>query len=259
MLHRSSISWADYSGGPLNVVVRGRTEGECECSPGCDNCWARALQERFNYGPEHTTFYSDRLAALSKASFDDGRENRRGPGSRPVAFLCDTGDILHPAVSLIQSSMIVQAAARLPADFVLLTKRAGRLTLLDYVLGGFPDNVWVLVTICNQVEADHKIPGLLQARARVRGVCLEPMLGPVNIRRHLLAGAHKWRHDIGWVICGAESGPNRRPFRLAWAEDLYRQCQEAGVPFFGKQDSGARPGTPLLIGGREIHEWPELR
>jgi len=43
---------------------------------------------------------------------------------------------------------------------------------------------------------------------------------------------------------------------VAWATDLYRQCQEADVPFFGKQSSGLRPGEPLLIDGQLRQEWP---
>ncbi len=40
---------------------------------------------------------------------------------------------------------------------------------------------------------------------------------------------------IGWVIVGSESGPRRRPMEHAWAESLAKQCQDAGVKFFMKQ------------------------
>jgi len=40
--------------------------------------------------------------------------------------------------------------------------------------------------------------------------------------------------------------------------DLHRQCAFAGVPFFGKQDSGLYPGEPLTLGDYGVvHEWPE--
>jgi len=61
------------------------------------------------------------------------------------------------------------------------------------------------------------------------------------------------------VICGAESGPNRRPFDVRWAADLYRQCQDAGVAYFGKQDSALKPGAPLLIDGEVRQGWPAAR
>jgi len=63
--------------------------------------------------------------------------------------------------------------------------------------------------------------------------------------------------DLHWVVLGAESGPNRRHFEAAWALDVYEQCQPFGAPFFGKQDSGLRPGVPLLINGQLVQEFPQ--
>lgn len=40
---------------------------------------------------------------------------------------------------------------------------------------------------------------------------------------------------ISWVIVGGESGPGARPFDLAWARSIVRQCREAGVAVFCKQ------------------------
>lgn len=56
---------------------------------------------------------------------------------------------------------------------------------------------------------------------------------------------------IDWVICGAESGPHRRPFDLAWARSLRDQCAEFDVPFFLKQ-------TPGGAGRKGVIETPEL-
>lgn len=59
------------------------------------------------------------------------------------------------------------------------------------------------------------------------------------------------------MICGAESGPQRRPFDVAWALDLYEQCKAARVAFFAKQTSGLRPGVPLVLPGYGVvREWP---
>ncbi len=40
---------------------------------------------------------------------------------------------------------------------------------------------------------------------------------------------------IDWVICGSETGPNRREVCIEWIGDLCDQCEHAGVPFFLKQ------------------------
>ena len=56
---------------------------------------------------------------------------------------------------------------------------------------------------------------------------------------------------IGWVIVGAESGPNRRPCKLEWVKGEVNQCQDAGVPVLVKQ---------LDLDGklsRDHSEWPE--
>jgi protein gp37 len=74
---------------------------------------------------------------------------------------------------------------------------------------------------------------------------------------------------LDWVIVGGESGPNARPFDLAWARSIVQQCQAARVACFVKQ-LGAKPrvegppGDPRTwvldladrMGG-DVAEWPE--
>ncbi len=114
----------------------------------------------------------------------------------------------------------------------------------------FAQNVYLGVTAENQEQADERIPILLQIPAAVRFVSVEPMLGPVDLTRIVyerqtvidsLKGLHGWPlpHADGpkldWVICGSESGPNRRHAKIEWIRDLRDQCRAANVPFFLKQ------------------------
>jgi len=117
-------------------------------------------------------------------------------------------------------------------------------------------NLGLGVTVCNQPEADRGIPLLLQTPAAMRFVSVEPMLGPVDLRRWLDPLAHLdrcyreqidngmfnpyqvralHRRTLDWVICGCESGPGRRPMDLDWVRSLRDQCCAAGVPLFLKQ------------------------
>ena len=57
-------------------------------------------------------------------------------------------------------------------------------------------NVWLGVTVCNQAEADAKIPVLLQIPAAVHFVSIEPGLGPVDLQA---AYPHDWMHC---KVCG---------------------------------------------------------
>lgn len=48
--------------------------------------------------------------------------------------------------------------------------------------------------------------------------------------------------NLGFVVVGAESGPNRRPCKVEWIEDIVDQCRAAQVPVFVKQGSHRFPG-----------------
>ena len=110
----------------------------------------------------------------------------------------------------------------------------------------------ISTSVENQQTADERIPILLQVSAAVRLVSVEPMLEAIDLsptwmdkHRYFEAGT------LDWVICGAESGPNRRPCKIEWGRNIVRQCEDAGVPVFVKQ---------LNINGKVSHnmdEWPE--
>jgi len=66
---------------------------------------------------------------------------------------------------------------------------------------------------------------------------------------------HKNPPRVGWVIVGGETGPGARPMHPDWVRSIRDQCQEAGVPFFFKQDG---PKHGRLLDGREWNEFPEV-
>ncbi|MBT9516741.1 MAG: phage Gp37/Gp68 family protein [Methyloversatilis discipulorum] len=180
---------------------------------------------------------------------------------------------------------LIEASPNL--DWLLLTKRIGNVRSMAPVSwlggpvqhgpdpcnihGGWPANVWLGATICNQAEADRDIPKLLDVPAAVRFVSIEPMLGPVDLTdivvRHgggtedhfsALYDADDDEADtasyIDWVIVGGESGPHARPMHPEWARDLRDQCAAAGVPFLFKQwgEFSAAPPASVKPGER----WP---
>lgn len=77
---------------------------------------------------------------------------------------------------------------------------------------------------------------------------------------------------LDWVIVGGESGDGARPFDVAWARSIIKQCADAGVACFVKQ-LGAVPVNAILgpvnpvnlraVGaiknkkGGDTAEWPE--
>lgn len=247
-MNKSPITWTDYSGGYANFVMRGKAKGDCEISPGCLNCYVPLILNRNpKVFSDFTTYSEKKLHSLGKWKPSNGETHyRRGEGALPMVFVCDMGDLFH---DLVPDAFILDAVRLLGQkkgiDWQILTKRAKRMAEL---LSGveLPDNLWIGVTVENQEKADARLPLLRQVKAKVRFISVEPMLTPITLD---LSGIH-------WVICGGESGGNRRPFNKEWAMHLYRQCAESNVPFFFKQGSAFRPGQDDIIDGRIIKEWP---
>lgn len=133
-------------------------------------------------------------------------------------------------------------------------------------------NVWFGVSVEDQRRADERIPDLIETPAAVRFVSVEPQLERIDISRFIstfsrtemgldsdplaavllqegIESGHAYaRQALDWIICGAESGPNRRLFDEDWARSLRDQCAQAGTAFFFKQ---------TIRDGRKV-EMPEL-
>lgn len=104
-------------------------------------------------------------------------------------------------------------------------------------MGKAPANICILASVENQETADERIPHLLKIPAAIRGISLEPMLGPVDLTRCLPDNPRLESGDryIDWVIVCGESGPMARPCNVEWIRSVVEQCQSAGVPCFVKQ------------------------
>lgn len=262
-MRTSKIAYCDYSGGILNFVL-----GCTPVSAGCANCYARRIYDRFGKDFSKVTVYPEKVERLLK--WQPRPPYKRGPGSRPLAFVVDMGDLFHDHVP---DEFIRQAfdtmADRSDVDWLVLTKRAIRMRMLLMDWCG-AENVWLGVTVENQDNL-WRIDELLKTPAALRWVSLEPMLGPIDMEPYLgpvhvdSLGVRPrnnwdyWRAGLDWVVIGAESGPDRkrRPLKWDWAWDVLEVGRREGVPVFLKQDSAPHPGMPLLDrDGHEVKEWP---
>lgn len=265
---RSKIGYTDYSGNDLNFCL-----GCTPVSAGCANCYARRIYDRFGKDFSKVTVYPDKLERLLK--WQPKPPYKRG--SRPLAFVCDMSDLFHWKIPLefsLKAFLVMKQ--RNDIDWLVLTKRPKRMRWLLGAEGwdsfAAATHIWFGVTVENEDNL-WRIDELLKTPAAVRWVSLEPLLGPVDVAPFLkpdyqsMGYEAQWepiaRDDprynaLDWVIVGAESGPNRRPFEKEWAWDVLDQCREAGVACFLKQHSGLRPGVPLLDReGREVRGWPK--
>jgi protein gp37 len=277
----TGIQWTDETWNPVVGCER--------VSPGCAHCYAKALHDmrhkalgegkplppQYAVPFETVQLMPDRLGKPLK-----WRAPRR-------IFVNSVSDLFHDDVpdEFIAAVFGIMAAAE-RHTFQVLTKRPERmrgflngesrpshasmrewcyyaardLVGKDALDGCSPwkrdwplSNLWFGVSVENQRWADERIPLLLQTPAAVRFLSCEPLLGPVDIIKHI--GSTRDRKipgqgiyvppRISWVIVGGESGKAARPFDAMWARSIIDQCREAGVAPFVKQ-LGARPYDSLM-------------
>lgn len=272
----NNIGWCDDT---INPIV-----GCSKCSPGCDNCYAERFAARLAKNPATAKKYAGVVDENGKwtgkinfcASKNGNDMPLDAPGKNKRVFVGSMSDFFHPNVSddtrdVIFAFILCDHIRPKPKGhtFMILTKRAKEMR--DYFSIGRaivprwwgdvePDevvtwplpNLWLGVTVCNQAEADAKIPVLLDIPAARRFVSIEPMLGPVDLNgcEFLCKAWSQGQATLGtyldWVICGGETGPGARPMHPEWARSLRDQCVAAGVPFYFKGWGEWRAGAMTL-------------
>ncbi|MCG8417613.1 MAG: phage Gp37/Gp68 family protein [Proteobacteria bacterium] len=227
--------------------------------------------------------------------------------SRGRVFVCSQSDLFHELRPLSHIAAVLSVMAHCwETTFLVLTKRVARMheVISDAWHGsdcgelsealrdenpflaraiqswrnptGTPPNIWLGVSVSNQVEADEKIPVLLRTPAAKRFISYEPALGPLTLQYE-----RGWLEPfqdtdpflrptarLDWVIAGAESTHGKRPGRPArvnWFRSVRDECALTRTPFFLKQmatgivlPSGKTEqrivGTPELDG----QQWTEV-
>jgi len=242
------------------------------CSPGCDHCWSASMAHRFHgfkdtWHPERLT--DDNARFTSKIILHPDRLNVPMKRKKPTVYAI-WNDWAHESVPLDFVDNILEVIAVCPQHtFLACTKRAHLIDPKLYEatednpcreLGGgdYLPNLWLGLTVCNQQEADEKIPIFLQIPGK-KFLSIEPMLGVINFRwMKWISREHSTGHldilkDISCVILGSETGTGARPMHPDWARSVRDQCDMAGVPFFLKSMGS---GKGRLLDGREHNDLP---
>lgn len=242
MAEDTGISWTDHTFNPWWGCVA--------IAPGCDNCYASALDARTggNYWNAHQP--PRRTKANNWRTVLRWHEHATITNRRLRVFcgsMMDWCDKDAPAGAREELFELIRATPML--DWQLLTKRATRIAeCLPDDWGDGYDNVWLGVT-CEDIRYGYpRLEALRSIPARLRFVSAEPLL-------EALPGIDLT--GIDWVIVGGESGPGCRPMAAEWATDLIARCDESGVSVWFKQHGGAgRDKGGCLIAGAERKEWP---
>lgn len=279
----TGISWADSTFNPWM--------GCTKVSPACDNCYAENLMDtrlqRVKWGsgnPRKRTSQAnwDKVIEWNARRFMECAEcGWRGEcaaeiigcgacfsisglrDARRRVFCASLADVFDNEVDDQWRADLFYLMYITPSlDWLVLTKRVGNAAammarakksagLTYFGARGVWPNLWLGATVVNQAEADRDIVKLLEAPAALRFVSIEPMLGPIELKRlrpdgltwlDCLEGSEHFGPTvctggpkIDWVIAGGESGANARPIHPDWIQSLIDQCEFSHVPFLFKQ------------------------
>lgn len=220
------IQWprAQYWDKPWNPIV-----GCKPCSPACENCYASAWAERFGQ------------------SFEPHKTSRQSPPRKGVVFCGNMTDLFGEWVPPNQAADNILATQRCADDglvigpydatYIWLTKRVTRMySAIDNCglnCGGLETHYfgftaerqdWYVARFAEWMKSPETANGWISA---------EPLLGPLKL--HLAEYPYSSKHNIKWLVVGCESGPNRRPCKIKWVEDIVEQCRAFQIPVFVKQ------------------------
>jgi protein gp37 len=276
MAKQSSIEWTKSTWNPWVGCTR--------ISPACDNCYAAEWDRRFHQGRHWGSgaprkpqgHHADNVRTWNSLAPDTEFAGRKGFWPVFVESMGDFFDNEVPAGWRRDAWNVMRNCRNL--TFILVTKRIGNVPAMlpDGWGEGWP-HVWLLITVCNQEEADRDVPKLLRTPAHVRGLSLEPLLGPVSLigrdprkdggRMDFLRGIDtgvcaNLPGKLDWIIVGGESGSKARLMPVDWVRQVRDQCEATETAFFFKQWSSADCGKgkrPNVIDGRQWLEFPKIQ
>jgi protein gp37 len=246
---KTIIAWTDHT---FNLAW-----GCFPVSPGCKNCYAQTLSERYGWtdgggsGPDlwrkggpRRTFgdkYWRQPIEWNALAEQEGRVHRVFCSS-----MCDVFED-HPTITQERAKLWALIRQTPWLDWQLLTKRPER------IKDGLPadwnrhyTNVWLWTSVENDDYA-WRADELGKIPAAVRFISYEPALGALPSLDLSV---------LDWVIYGGESGAGYRAHHLEWPRAMRDRCKEAGVAFFFKQSSAIRTEMGTTLDGETIRQFP---
>ncbi len=285
MGRESGIEWTDATWNPFL--------GCTKVSPGCRNCYAERIEERYHRDfskvrrTSNRTFNSPlrwkeplKIMTCSMSDFfhedadrwrDDAWEIIRRTPQHTYQILTKRPERIYenlPGVCF-WCGMNVKEIHEMPTfQEAAIKSVCGEGILMGdnhHLFWPWP-NVW-LGTSVEMPKYSGRMETLGKVPAMVHFISAEPLLGPVSIydaftalateedRKQLLT----WEM-IDWVIVGGESDPNNpRPMKKEWVTGLRDECVSYNIPFFFKQ-WGGQVKVDGAWGGRVLdgRTWDEM-
>jgi protein gp37 len=258
MGRETNISWTDAT---FNCWW-----GCTKVSPGCDHCYAETFDKRVGgahwgkgmprrvFGDEH---WDKPLKWNKKAQAD---------GVKVKVFCASMADVMDDEAPEGQRERLWELIDQTPyLIWQLLTKRPQRYMRYLPIEGFKHQNAMLGFTAENQSFYNSRWPYVRLAADELglqSFVSYEPALGRLSMEEW--AASPRSYAQVSkypsWLIYGGETGGNRRPMELAWAENIKAECERNGVSFWMKQMSAStsKKAAALIPAHMLIHQFPAV-
>ena len=200
----TKIEWCDST---LNPVIG--------CTYGCDFCYARKLNNRFNWVKsfESPQFFSERLKELKS--------------KKPKNLFMDSmSDIADWESKWIYTTF--EAIKENPQhNYLFLTKRPEK--VYDNWLQFSQNNIWCGATGTGHQTVNKSLYYLGSIRGCNTFLSIEPLLNEVKLSKEV--------EYLNWVIIGAETGNRKGKIvpRAEWVKQIVAECDKYSIPVFVKE------------------------
>ncbi len=203
------------------------------CTANCDGCWARTQARRQR---QNCPDCADFKIHVHDERLDEPLRTKK-PG---VVLTCFHGELFdrdrhfdHAGYPIYKILATVHRSPR--HTFVFLTKRPAIMRKYAAYPDGANPNRWYGLSICNQPQADEKLPIFLQILGNL-WLSIEPLWGEINFDEVCENIPLPFKDYIRGVIVGHD---NRRGApatnSLTPVYSIVEQCEAAGIPVFVKQ------------------------
>ena len=190
-------------------------------SPGCKYCYMFRDKERFKQDPTEVIRSAGNFNAPLK-----WKEPK-------LIFTCSWSDFFIEEADEWREEAWEIIRNTPHHTYQILTKRPERIAQClpdDWGVGY--KNVWLGVSIENQLEMPQRLMELAAIKAKVRFLSIEPMIGSVTFNYSSIA-RDLFTKRIDWVIVGGESGNDSGLFRYRlcnplWIKNLLHHALPAG-------------------------------
>jgi len=211
---KSKIEWTDYT---INSV-KGKCPVDCKDKQGKSYCYARRMYDRFKMNPE-IRWYPPAFDLL---------DNLKKPSR---IFVGSTMELFHPSLPENWMEYNLATAKKYPQHtFIFLTKLPENLIKFN----PYPKNVWLGVSVTNQIQYENALKYLKNIEAGVKFLSFEPLLEHIPL--HFADYISEDVQGISWIILGGQSGNHKFFPPKTWIQDIENAADNAHIPVFEKNN-----------------------